>query len=209
VNDRNRLYSTVGVQNKPHVRVLLFELNYGWFILPQVLKTSNALSAAPSHPMGILALRLSSTFRHDSFRFSILSCDGNVMVWPILCQPHSHNVLTRPTTSDLFLTDQDRNKVEEERIKRTRSERNYLIPGNDVFDGKTRTFNSTERSKKSNAWYRTFWSQVNGTKRVKGPFYGTKCVKGPFYGTKRLENSMVWNVLKSQFNSNELSEQPI
>lgn len=179
------VFSTVGVQNKPHVRVLLFELNYGWFMLTQVLWYWKCLM------LKVLPILiqweywlwgLAARSRNNSFRFSILSCNGNTMVWPILCQPQSHSVLTRPT-SHLFLTDQDRNKVEEERINRTRNERNYLISGNDVFNRKTSKFNSTDRSKKSNAWYRTFWSQVNGTNRVKSPFTVSNAVRTEWYGT--------------------------
>ena len=89
---------------------------------------------------------------------------------------------TRPTTSDLFLTDQDRNKVEEERIKRTRSERNYLIPVTMFFKGKLTNLMVPD----------VRGSQMHGTEHSEVKLIVPNVVKGPFYGTECPENSTVW-----------------
>ena len=88
---------------------------------------------------------------------------------------------TRPTTSDLFLTDQDRNKVEEER-KKTRSERNYLNP--------VTTFSTGKQANLMVPNVRS--SQMHCTEHSEVKLIVPNVVKGPFYGTERPENSMVW-----------------
>lgn len=50
---------------------------------------------------------------------------------------------------------------------------------------------------------------MNGTESSEVKLTVPIVVKGPFYGTERPENLMVWNVLRSKFNSTELSEQSI